>query len=144
MSLVKVRNTIMYTVVSAILLVASFGIYNVISTVVLEKTRDIAILKSMGFHARDIRRIFLIEGSIVGAIGSIIGTMLGFAMMAGLARVQIKTPLLTDQTFLPIYWGWEQVALGVGFALLSALAAAYLPARKGGRVHPVDILRGAG
>lgn len=144
MSLVKVRNTIMYTVVSAILVVASFGIYNVISTVVLEKTRDIAILKSMGFHARDIRRIFLIEGSIVGAIGSIIGTMLGFAMMAGLARVQIKTPLLTDQTFLPIYWGWEQVALGVGFALLSALAAAYLPARKGGRVHPVDILRGAG
>jgi lipoprotein-releasing system permease protein len=144
MSLVKVRNTIMYTVVSAILVVASFGIYNVISTVVLEKTRDIAILKSMGFHARDIRRIFLIEGSIVGAIGSIIGTMLGFAMMAGLARVQIKTPLFTDRTFLPIYWGWEQVALGVGFALLSALAAAYLPARKGGRVHPVDILRGVG
>jgi lipoprotein-releasing system permease protein len=144
MSLVKVRNTIMYTVVSAILMVASFGIYNVISTVVLEKTQDIAILKSMGFHARDIRRIFLIEGSIVGAIGSIIGTMLGFAMMAGLARVQIKTPLFTDRTFLPIYWDWEQVALGVGFALLSALAAAYLPARKGGRVHPVDILRGAG
>ncbi len=144
MSLVKVRNTIMYTVVSAILLVAAFGIYNVISTVVLEKTRDIAILKSMGFHARDIRRIFVIEGGIVGAIGSVFGILLGFAMMAGLARVKIKTPLFTTETFLPIYWGWEQVVLGAGFALLSALAAAYLPARRGGRVHPVDILRGAG
>ncbi|MCC6173304.1 MAG: ABC transporter permease, partial [Gammaproteobacteria bacterium] len=57
-----VRNIIMYTVVGAILLVACFGIYNVISTVVLEKTRDIAILKSMGFHARDIRLVFVIEG----------------------------------------------------------------------------------
>ena len=54
-----IRNTIMYTVVSAVLVVAAFGIYNVISTVVLEKQRDIAILKSMGFYARDIQRIFL-------------------------------------------------------------------------------------
>ncbi|MEZ5600843.1 MAG: FtsX-like permease family protein [Candidatus Competibacteraceae bacterium] len=49
---------IMYSVVSAILVVASFGIYNTISTIVMEKIHDIAILKSMGFHARDIRRIF--------------------------------------------------------------------------------------
>ena len=64
----------MYSVVSAILIVASFGIYNVISTVVLEKTRDIAIIKSVGFHARDILFIFLTEGAIVGAIGSALGT----------------------------------------------------------------------
>jgi len=59
MSLLKVRRIMMYSVVAAILIVASFGIYNVISTVVLEKTRDIAIMKSMGFHARDILLIFL-------------------------------------------------------------------------------------
>ena len=70
-----VRNVIMYTVVGAILLVACFGIYNVISTVVLEKTRDIAILKSMGFHARDIRRIFVIEGAIIGLGGRPSGTL---------------------------------------------------------------------
>jgi lipoprotein-releasing system permease protein len=140
MSLLKVRRIIMYSVVSAILIVASFGIHNVISTVVLEKTRDIAIIKSMGFHARDILFIFLTEGAIVGAIGSVLGTGLGLAMMSALSRIEIKTPFDTARTFLPIDWGW---ALGIAFAMTSALAAAFLPARKGARVHPVDILRGA-
>lgn len=143
MSMIKIRNTIMYSVVSAILIVASFGIYNVISTVVMEKTRDIAIMKSMGFHARDIRRIFLVEGAILGAIGSVAGTLLGLAMMLGLSYVRFKTPFQDDETYMPIYWGWYQMAIGAGFAIISALSAAYLPARKGGRVHPVDILRGA-
>ena len=66
MSVLLVRNLIMYSVVSAILVVAAFGIYNTISTIVMEKTHDIAILKSMGFHARDIRQIFLAEGVILG------------------------------------------------------------------------------
>jgi lipoprotein-releasing system permease protein len=85
----------------------------------------------------------LIEGAIVGVIGSILGTTLGFSMMAALSRVRIKTPFDTDPTFMPIDWGWVPVALGIGFAMTSALAAAYLPARKGALVHPVDILRGA-
>lgn len=59
MNTFAIRNRIMYTVVSAVLLVAAFGIYNVISTVVMEKQKDIAILKSMGFLSSDIRRIFL-------------------------------------------------------------------------------------
>ncbi|MFZ1107988.1 MAG: ABC transporter permease [Rhodomicrobium sp.] len=143
MSLLKIRVLIMYSVVSAILIVASFGIYNVISTVVLEKTRDIAIMKSVGFHARDILYIFLLEGAIVGAIGSALGTALGLAMMYGLSRIQIKTPFDTAPTFMPIDWGWYSIALGIAFAMTSAIAAAFLPARKGARVHPVDILRGA-
>lgn len=143
MNLVKIRNIIMYSVVGATLIVAAFGIYNVISTVVLEKTRDIAILKSIGFHARDIRRIFLVEGAILGGVGSVVGTVLGLVLMAGLSRVEIKSPFFTTQAYLPIYWGLDQIVLAAGFAMLSALVAAYLPARKGGRVQPVEILRGA-
>ncbi len=143
MSLLKVRRIIMYSVVGAILIVASFGIYNVISTVVLEKTRDIAIMKSVGFHARSILFIFLIEGAIVGAIGSVFGTALGLSMMEALSRIQIKTPFNTEPTYIPLDWGWSPIALGIGFAMASALMAAYLPARKGASVHPVDILRGA-
>jgi len=75
MSVLLVRNIIMYSVVSAILVVAAFGIYNTISTIVMEKTHDIAILKSMGFHARDVRRIFLVEGIMLGAIGSVMGVL---------------------------------------------------------------------
>ena len=142
MSVLLVRNLIMYSVVSAILVVASFGIYNTISTIVMEKIHDIAILKSMGFHARDIRQIFLAEGLILGALGSLCGVSLGLGLMWLLAQVEIKPPGASDVVHLPIYWGWEQYLLAAAFALTSAIGAAYLPARKAGRVQPVAILRG--
>lgn len=143
LALLVIRNLIMFTVVSAILVVASLGIYNTLSTVALEKTRDIAILKSMGFHAQELQRIFLLQGLAVGAVGSVIGLMLGALLMRALEQVKVKPPGAIDVTHLPIYWGPEQFALAAGFALLSALVAAWLPARKAARLHPVDILRGA-
>jgi lipoprotein-releasing system permease protein len=143
LSVLLVRNIIMYSVVSAILVVASFGIYNTISTIVMEKTRDIAILKSMGFHAHDVRNIFLLEGLIVGLLGSALGVGVGLALMRVLSEVTVKPPGITEAVRLPIWWGSEQYLLATAFALGSCLAAAYLPARKAGRVHPVDILRGA-
>lgn len=143
LSVLLVRNIIMYSVVSAILVVASFGIYNTISTIVMEKTRDIAILKSMGFHARDVRNIFLLEGLVVGLLGSALGVGAGLGLMRVLAGITLKVPGVTEIVHLPIWWGGEQYLLATAFALGSCLAAAYLPARKAGRVHPVDILRGA-
>jgi lipoprotein-releasing system permease protein len=143
LSLLLVRNIIMYSVVSAILVVAAFGIYNTISTIVMEKTRDIAIMKSMGFHARDLRRIFLLEGVIVGLLGSGAGLLLGLLLMEALARVEIRPPGVSEVVHLPVWWGPEQYALAAAFAMVSCLAASYLPARRAGRVHPVDILRGA-
>ncbi len=143
LSVLTVRNIIMYSVVSAILVVASFGIYNTISTIVMEKTRDIAIMKSMGFHARDVRRIFLYEGMIVGLLGSVAGLAVGSLLMKGLEQVALKPPGVNDVIHLPVWWGADQFLIAAGFAMASCLAAAYLPARKAGRVHPVDILRGA-
>ena len=143
LSVLVVRNIIMYSVVSAILIVASFGIYNTLSTIVLEKTRDIAILKSMGFHARDVRLIFLCEGVIIGVMGSAAGIALGAGLMWLLSLVQVKPPGVSEKVFLPIWWGPEQFALAAAFAMASCLLAAYLPARRAGRVHPVEILRGA-
>jgi lipoprotein-releasing system permease protein len=143
LSVLVVRNIIMYSVVSAILIVASFGIYNTLSTIVLEKTRDIAILKSMGFHARDIRLIFLFEGVIIGLIGSLLGLALGAGLMHVLSLVQIKPPGVSDKVFLPIWWGAQQFVLATAFAMTSCILAAWLPARRAGRVHPVEILRGA-
>ncbi|HVY24538.1 MAG TPA: ABC transporter permease [Steroidobacteraceae bacterium] len=144
MNVLFIRNIIMYSVVTAILVVASFGIYNTISTIVMEKHRDIAIMKSMGFHARDIRRIFLNEGLIVGLIGSLLGVVVGLGLMWALGQITIKSPFVSNEpVHLPLYYGTEQFAIAVGFAMLSSIAASYLPARKGGRVHPVDILRGA-
>lgn len=143
LSVLVVRNIIMYSVVSAILVVASFGIYNTLSTIVLEKTRDIAILKSMGFHSRDVRLIFVCEGLVIGLIGSALGLALGAGLMRVLSGVQVKPPGVSDKVFLPIWWGAEQFALATAFALVSCLLAAYLPARRAGRMQPVEILRGA-
>jgi lipoprotein-releasing system permease protein len=143
MNTLEMRNIIMYTVVSAVLIVAAFGIYNVISTVVLEKQRDIAILKSIGFRARDIRRIFLIQGLLLGIIGSAAGLPLGAALMWSLMQVQLKFPGGTDPLPLPIDWNWRQFAIAAAFAIIAAVCAGLLPARKSARVQPVDILRGA-
>lgn len=141
-SVLFIRNMIMYSVVSAILVVASFGIFNVISTVVMEKRRDVAILKSMGFHARDIRRIFIYEGTIIGAIGSVMGISLGLGLMKILSEITLRPPGGTDIVNLPIYWGMDQAVIASLFATFSAIGAAYFPARKAGGVQPVDILRG--
>ena len=142
MSTLAIRNLIMYTVVSAVLVVAAFGIYNVISTVVLEKRRDVAILKSIGFRARDIEWIFLLQGIILGAFGNLIGLPLGVLFMTSLGGIEFKLPGSSDVVRLPIDWGWEQFAIAGGFAFSASILAALLPARKAARLHPVDILRG--
>lgn len=143
MSTLAIRNVITYTIVSAVLVVAAFGIYNVISTVVMEKQRDIAILKSMGFHARDISSIFLIQGVLLGLVGAGAGIPLGCALMFALMQVHMKPPGSTDIINLPVDWSWPQFAIAIGFAMAAAILAAYLPARKAARVQPVDILRGS-
>ncbi len=143
MSTLTIRNIIMYTVVSAVLVVAAFGIYNVISTVVLEKQRDIAILKSMGFHARDIQRIFLLQGIILGIMGNLAGLPLGCGLMASLMQVHLKPPGATEMIQMPVDWGWPQFVVAAAFAISAAVLAAFLPARKAARVQPVDILRGS-
>lgn len=144
MSTLALRNVIMYSVVTAVLLVAAFGIYNVISTVVIEKQRDIAILKSMGFHARDIQAIFLTEGLFLGLLGCGLGLPLGAGIMWGLGQLNFKFPGTTQFNRMPIDWGWKQFAIAGAFALVAAVGAAWLPSRKAAKVKPVDILRGAG
>jgi len=143
MNALMLRKVIMYTVVSAVLVVAAFGIYNVISTVAMEKQRDIAILKSIGFHATDIERIFLVQGAILGLLGSAIGLPFGGLIMAGLMNIQFKFPGSTDVQHMVMDWSWYQFAMASAFAFVSAVFAALLPARKAARVKPVDILRGS-
>jgi lipoprotein-releasing system permease protein len=142
MNTLSIRNKIMYTVVSAVLIVAAFGIYNVISTVVMEKHRDIAILKSIGFQSSDIRRIFLIQGVLLGIAGNLLGLPLGILFMKGMSQIRFKPPGSSDVISMPISWGWEQFAIAALFAVSAAIMAAYLPARKGAKLLPVDVLRG--
>ena len=142
LSAFEIRNFIMYTVVGAILLVASFGTYNIISTITHEKTRDIAILKSLGFTSRTIRAIFLLEAFLIGLAGTVLGWVLGYVLCIGLGSIEFKSPFM-DATHLPIYYTPMHYLLASAVALSASGIAGYLPARKAASQHPVDIIRGA-
>jgi lipoprotein-releasing system permease protein len=137
-----VRNVLMYTIVGAILLVASFGTYNIISTITHEKTRDIAILKSLGLREAAVRRIFVIEALVIGFMGAVAGWALGYGLTTALGMVEIKNPMI-DATRLPLVYSVTHYALASAAALASSLVAGYFPARKASRLYPVDIIRGA-
>jgi lipoprotein-releasing system permease protein len=142
LSTLVIRNVIMYTIVGAILLVASFGTYNIISTITHEKARDIAIMKSLGLSERTVRRIFVVEAQIIGSAGALVGFALGYALCLALGAVEIKSPFM-DVTHLPIAYNPWHYAIAAAVALASSFAAGYAPARKAARLHPVDIIRGA-
>jgi lipoprotein-releasing system permease protein len=137
------RNIITYSIVGAIMVVASFGIFNIISTIVMEKRRDIAILMSMGFRAFDIQAIFLVQGVVVGLIGMAMGWGIGYILLEMLASVQITIPGMTEKQGIALERGVFQYGFGGFFAVVSAVAAAWYPARKAAQVRPVDIIRGA-
>jgi lipoprotein-releasing system permease protein len=137
-----IRNIIMYTVVGAILLVASFGTYNIISTITHEKARDIAIMKSLGLREATVRWIFVIEAVIIGLAGALVGFALGYILCRGLGAIRITNPFV-DSDRLPLVYEWLHYALAGGVALVSSVAAGYQPARKAARQHPVEIIRGA-
>jgi lipoprotein-releasing system permease protein len=142
LSAITLRNVLMYTIVGAILLVASFGTYNIISTITHEKTRDIAILKSLGFRRQTIRAIFIIEALLVGFVGAVLGWIFGYLLTRGLASLEFKTPF-SDNNHLPVLYSVSHYLLATGVALVSSLVAGYFPARSAARLHPVDIIRGA-
>lgn len=141
MNALVVRNIIMYAVISAILLVASFGVYTVISTNVTEKRRDIAIMRAMGFADHDVTRVFLIEGVVVGSLGAVAGFALGTVLMQVLGSIPFR--IQGDTFFIPLDRGAHQYAIAGGVSMFSAAIAAWLPARRAAHVDPVDILRGA-
>ncbi|MGE0775504.1 MAG: ABC transporter permease [Sphingomonadaceae bacterium] len=141
LSLLVTRNVIMYSVVSAILLVASFGIYTVVSNSVADKRRDIAIMRSMGFSEGDLQIIFVIEGISLALIGVMFGWFLGYGLMQILASLEF--PVAGTAEHLPLDQGPRQYAVAAAASLFSGAIAAWLPARKAAQVDPVDILRGA-
>ncbi len=143
LSAFEVRNVIMYTVVGAILLVAGFGIFNIVSIITHEKERDIAILKSLGFLERDIRMIFLGEGLIMGGAGGALGAALGYAISRLLSTIRFEFEMATEVTHLPMAFEPLHYVIAVMLALATAGIAGYLPARKAAQANPVDIIRAA-
>jgi len=137
-----IRNVIMYTIVGAILLVASFGTYNIISTITHEKARDIAIMKSLGLSERTLRTMFVVEALIIGFAGGCLGFVLGYLLCIALGSIEFKSPFM-DTNRIPLAYSALHYAIAMFAALASSFAAGFMPARKAAHVNPVDIIRGA-
>ncbi|UEM02190.1 ABC transporter permease [Skermanella rosea] len=139
----RIQNAIMYSTVGAIMVVAAFGIFNIISTVVYEKSRDIAILKSIGLTESDIRRTFLMQGLMIGMIGAVLGWLIGFGLTSLLAsiRFDVGGMVRNDRFFLE--WSLTHYWIGGLFSLAASGVAAWIPARRAAGANPVDIIRGA-
>lgn len=143
LGLFVVQNAIMYSTTGAILVVAAFGIFNIVSTVVLEKVRDIAILKSLGFDSRDVERVFVMEGLLVGLAGMLVGWGLGWLLIELLATVRFDIEGFVKSEGFKLNRSFLNYALAGAAAVAAATLAAWLPARKAARVDPVEIVRGA-
>ncbi len=143
METLAIRDGVMYSVVSAILIVASLGIYNVIYTIVMEKTKDIAIMKSMGFSPTDVGIVFVFQGFILGLIGSLLGCALGRGLLYGLSFIEMKLPGKGPTASLPLDYSLDQYIFAASVATLAAVIAALIPSKKAGKMPPVEILRGA-
>lgn len=141
MTLLLTRNVIMYSVISAMLLVASFGICTAVSNSVIDKRRDIAILRSIGFSQSDLQRIFVAEGLMLALVGVFLGWLIGTLLMQILGSLEF--PILGRVEHLPLDRSARQFLVAGLSSLCAATIAAWLPARKAARVDPVDILRGA-
>jgi lipoprotein-releasing system permease protein len=139
----KLEKTVYFLVLLLIVLVAAFNIVATLIMVVMEKRKDIAILKSMGAPRTAIARVFVFKGVIIGTVGTALGDLCGFAACWALAKYQfIDLPIdvfYTDK--LPVKMYPEYFALVTGASLLMCLLATVYPARQAARLAPVDVLR---
>jgi len=139
----KLEKTAMFIILALIVLVGSFSIITTLVMLVMEKTKDIAVLMSMGASARNIRNIFMLQGTIIGAVGTALGFALGIPASLLLKRYQfIELPRdVYSLDHLPVLLEWQDLVLiGVAAFALCFLATLY-PARQASRLQPSEALR---
>ncbi|HML95631.1 MAG TPA: ABC transporter permease [Thermodesulfobacteriota bacterium] len=137
----KMQNMITYMIVFAILIVSAFGIFNIMMMTVLEKKKDIAILKAIGYEDREITKIFVIQGILVGFIGALLGCLLGYLIQEWLASLRFDiVGIIRTKGFVldrrPAFFVY-----GFIFAMLFSFLASFYPSWRASKLFPVDIFR---
>jgi lipoprotein-releasing system permease protein len=139
----RIQQIITYFITGSLMLVAAFGVLNILIMAVLERVNDIAILKSFGFSRNDITQIYIFQGLVIGFIGSAIGVIIGKIAVEGLRRVPIKMEGLIKAEGLLMSEHLSQYVLAFISAMLIVLIAAVYPARRAAKYDPVEVIRGA-
>lgn len=125
-------------------IVAGFGISTVLVTIVLQKRRDIAVMKSFGFSRTSISKIFILEGVMLGIIGTIVGIILGYYAATAVKAIRFEPNQagLIRNDRINVILSATSYILVISFSILMAIVASIGPARRASKLKPVDILRG--
>lgn len=137
-----VRTLISYSVGITLLIVAGFGIYNILNMMIYEKMDSIAILKATGFSGKDVNRIFIGIALTIGVFGGALGLLLGLGMSWSIDQIPFNTSALPTIKTYPINYNPQFYVIGVVFSIVTTYFAGYFPARKASKVDPVIIIRG--
>ncbi len=138
----SVRTIISYAVGITLLIVAGFGIYNILNMMIFEKMDSIAILKATGFSGRDVQTIFLMIALSIGLFGGLLGLVFGFGLSAAIDQIPFNTPSLPTVKTYPINYNPIFYTIGIIFSLITTFLAGWFPSRKASKVDPVVIIRG--
>lgn len=136
------RTIISFAVGIVLLIVAGFGIYNILNMMIYEKMDTIAILKATGFSGKDVQRIFTGISLSIGLGGALAGALLGLLFSALIDRIPFTSTALPTVNTYPVDYGIQYYLIAVVFALATTWFAGWFPARKASQVDPVDIIRG--
>jgi len=133
----KTRGIMMGSISLIVLIVAAFTIYNIVNMTVKQKLHDIAILKAQGFAGKSVVKIFISEALIIGILGTIMGLIIGAALIKAVSRVYIGG----DREYFPIDFEPKIMILGIIIGLLVSFIAGLIPARGAAKIDPVAIFR---
>jgi lipoprotein-releasing system permease protein len=137
-----IRNLITYAVSITLLIVAGFGIYNILNMLIYEKMNDIAILKATGFSGSDVQLIFIMQALIIGIVGGVLGLLLGIGLAHLIDGIPFETEALPTVKTYPVNHNPWFYVIGIVFAIISTFLAGYLPSLRAKRIDPVKIIRG--
>jgi lipoprotein-releasing system permease protein len=142
-SWMKIEKWMWTIILSLVILVAAFNILSTLIMVAMEKRRDIGILKAMGARDKDVAMIFSAQGLLVGVVGAVLGTVIGFLILLG--QMQYKWISLPSDIYfldaLPVKMeAFDFIAVAVVAVFLSYLGAVY-PARRAAKLQPVEAIR---
>jgi len=137
-----IRTLISYAVGITLLVVAGFGIYNILNMMIYEKMDSIAILKATGFAGKDVKRIFLAIAISIGFFGGLAGLLFGFGLSAFIDQIPFNTAALPTIKTYPINYNPVFYLIGAVFSLITTYFAGWFPSRKASKADPVIIIRG--